>query len=470
VTLLRGLEWGEDICKCLPDSRIAPEEFFTATVEVLLRHDRLRDPELVEAIARARPRRRREALELSGETTVEDERTLASVSVSAQISQSASASATVQDTVTLRPTLGTWCSRHGRALAVLCGLPLIVAAAILVVPGIEFYTEDGQPATSNFRYAMFAGQTIFAALAFACMAPWSEPGASWIFGPSREYERLQARLTQLEHPEQMPVDERAELLTAVGADPRGNEDLVPWFDAASHAQQQLHMVWSVLWAVWFVFHAFQFVIALLPIHGTPVRSCLHAAMTTFLNNGTAMLLFVGFWILTFVTVPIAGRRRRGNAPPGALRFIALAALVVVMLLAVHVTCIFALAGQERIDDVNTGFLFVSGILVGGCMAMFVGRLDSKFLNAGWPMIGALFLYAAIQPGWAVLKLIRAAATESAAQPSPWLELLFAYAWIGKLIFFVVFAWIYHTGRLEFYFLRMRRLQARMAADWYRLCG
>lgn len=457
--VLLRIEGGRAVCDELPSVAGSPGQFFHRTVEALRQHG-LMQGLLFEALLQHRPHRRREIVAVAEAFGVDLEAPgHASTSAPAVICADEA-----RAELPLNPRLGAWCLRQGRSLAALiAGAGLAAGLALLLCPRAA---APGGP--DAILLAVEVGHVAFCGLALVCLALWRTPDASGLFGASPGYARMWRRLGALEDAASAHAPT---LRAAAGADPRTREALTRWLDAAIEAREQFRRSWLWLWLCWMSLYGVAVAVEL----GRP-RLSAHAfavlkILLTSLNNGAAAALFVGFWVLTFVTVPIGGGERRDAARPGAAGIGVVAAGLVVAYGLVELAAVLAgmraLPGASEaelkaaIEATAGAFDVGSGLVSAVILAMFVGRFDSKFIDASWPVLAVLYLYAAVQPSWSVLELVERTGTGAEAAQ----HAVFVFAWLAKLVLFALFAWIFHTGRLDFYFLRVRRLQAGVGADW-----
>lgn len=93
-----------------------------------------------------------------------------------------------------------------------------------------------------------------------------------------------------------------------------------------------------------------------------------------------------------------------------------------------------------------GAILLTGIIGGGTMALFIGRLQSRFISPSFWLLYLLYSYTAIQPlvlyienrpdwGWTILN----------------------FALFLKCLLYVYMLWLFHSGLLLFYFVSVKRL-------------
>lgn len=323
--------------------------------------------------------------------------------------------------------LRAWTGRHPFAL--LCVLLVPLAATALVGLGMH---PDPTRAVPHAQAALFAGQAVLAGLVTMCLAYWSEPSATSSLGPA--------------------INATIEPATS---------------NLAVDAVRKLRRTWIALWICWGSLYGFLFLLALVPPFA--LRTRVEGLTIAFFNNGATAATIAGFWILSFHRVELPSRRTPqpdlGNA--GVFGATVLALYLIAQ-------CAAVVDAPASSDALGADGLFrvLSGLISAVAMMMYVGRLDSVFLGVAIHVLVPLYIYAAIQPGWPVLHGLITAAKGPVDHAASALEsvesVLFAYAWFAKLLLFIVSAWLYDTGRLEYYFLRVREHRDHVHTDWQKI--
>lgn len=96
---------------------------------------------------------------------------------------------------------------------------------------------------------------------------------------------------------------------------------------------------------------------------------------------------------------------------------------------------------------------ISGIVGGITLALYVGRVQTRFLGPSPWISLAFYLYAVIQPLFVFIKdFVRG-------------ELIIETALILKALLYLYVAWLFQSGRLLFYFVRVRAIFERVDLDW-----
>jgi hypothetical protein len=121
----------------------------------------------------------------------------------------------------------------------------------------------------------------------------------------------------------------------------------------------------------------------------------------------------------------------------------LTGLVVVVLAVTLFAFLFVAPIDKRL--IANGASLVSGIAGGIAMALYVGRLQSKFLGPRPWLLIALYSYTSIQPLFVYL-----------GKETVWTVLLIDLALVLKCLLYLYVAWLLQSGLLLFYFARMKR--------------
>lgn len=230
-----------------------------------------------------------------------------------------------------------------------------------------------------------------------------------------------------------------------------------WNQAKYFAVSVLHQFrnyWMALWIFWLCLY---FTLAVLYVpHGMPqsASSWLQVAATFFNNCATLMFVFC-YEVLSQDTIT--------KTPGGHLKSTVTWPRWVAVLILFTVLEVIAVAlGLEQPDpsggqkgSIISTFNQISGVTAATTMALFVGRLDSKFLEGpGWFLV-LLYLYCAIQPLFELL----------GSKDQWWILVLINVALFLKCLLYLYMTWLFQTGRLLFYFVRVRRLVHQAEGDF-----
>ncbi|HEX3558845.1 MAG TPA: winged helix-turn-helix domain-containing protein [Pyrinomonadaceae bacterium] len=106
--------------------------------------------------------------------------------------------------------------------------------------------------------------------------------------------------------------------------------------------------------------------------------------------------------------------------------------------------------------------FFSGIVGAITLALFVGRIQSKFLGTSAWLPLAFFLYAAIQSLYPALNADEHWKT--------WSPTMIEAALVLKCLLYLYVAWLFKSGRLLFYLVKVRTVYERVNIDWHDFLG
>ena len=185
-----------------------------------------------------------------------------------------------------------------------------------------------------------------------------------------------------------------------------------------------------------------------------------ASVLTLANNFNTFCIA---WCFAILNDPIttedktqnkkAIRVKEGRKWPASL---VPAIIVMIFLSILELWLAFRLKPQQEL--VHYGFRVISGLGGGVAMALFVGRFQSKFLNSPTWLVLILFLYTVIQAlfifygGGLPGELAGAAVVMNAALVLKCLLILYMF-------------WLFQSGRLLFYLVRVRRATTQVDSEW-----
>lgn len=252
---------------------------------------------------------------------------------------------------------------------------------------------------------------------------------------------------------------------------------------ATVSVHQFHWTWRALWTSWFVLYVLLAIMeAMILFHlyvepyqpgwlvGSTEQLLYFAGFSSLgnsANNLTTVCIFILYLILSEKTTVT-----EHNGSVKAARLPWRIGVAVTLLLAVMEFTQFALLTltnaqyentadalryantiKSQVAEIESTFRWISGLLAGLAIALFVGRLDSKFVGLSPWVIGLLYSYAVIQPGWASFSdkpIFGLAALNTA---------LFL-----KCLLFVIVTWLLRTGLLLFYLDRISAIDEGVVDD------
>jgi|GEM_PF-1521207 len=169
---------------------------------------------------------------------------------------------------------------------------------------------------------------------------------------------------------------------------------------------------------------------------------------TLFNNWNTLMIILCFYVLN-KQVKDEGENREATE---ISRAAPLAGLVLILLGVTFIEFLFVAPIDKSF--IPKGASLVSGIAGGIAMALYVGRLQSKFLGPRPWLLIALYSYTAIQPLFVYLE-----------KSTVWTVLLIDLALILKCLLYLYMAWLFQSGLLLFYFVRMRRTYRAVGTQW-----
>lgn len=251
-----------------------------------------------------------------------------------------------------------------------------------------------------------------------------------------------------------------------------HEEVHEWSETRENAKDALGYIttcWQVLLVIWLALYGLLAYMACLNLeNGHPLKqtltpewvNILKQAITIANNNNTLMLL------LCFSAFNRLEKIRKGSKWNLKDKKWLLGIIVIVLLAIVEAVCVnkYSQIGQRigrndlRVEDILWFFRVVSGISGAIAMALFVGRLQSKFFNPPAKLIGVLYAYTAIQPLFVFF--------DDESKSMPFITALVIHtALILKCFLFLYLFWTFKTGRLLFYLVRVRLTNKEIENEW-----
>lgn len=242
----------------------------------------------------------------------------------------------------------------------------------------------------------------------------------------------------------------------------GYEHLKDWGAAGERAEKVLDrytIYWQLILIAWF------FLYLCLTIKGYPDFSLKYlpqgakadnhsiiiwlSILSAFLNNCSAWMIFLCFNMLNKPTELKKDQRTISDPALGV------GLTIVVLFTLIEILLVLAVANSNQAKyDVLLWASGASGIAGGIIMALYVGRLQSKFLGPSALLIVMLYSYTAIQPLFLYLE----------GDPTGAVILMNIALSLKCLLFFYM-AWLFKSGRLLYYLIRVKRTYENVDQDW-----
>ena len=185
-------------------------------------------------------------------------------------------------------------------------------------------------------------------------------------------------------------------------------------------------------------------------------------ITTFLNNSSALMLVLCYFVLNRPTV-IGVEGREVQNIPLARGLILIGGFA--LLEAALVVSLEKFGHADYIAVVLFGADLLSGIVGGIAMALFISRLDSRLLGASrvLPVIpSVLYFYVVIQPFYPLLNWTYPLGSQVPEHFDLWIMQL---AFVLKSIMYIYVTELLKSERLLFYMMSARRVYENVATEW-----
>jgi predicted Ser/Thr protein kinase len=239
----------------------------------------------------------------------------------------------------------------------------------------------------------------------------------------------------------------------------GYQKVDHWKDARNRAEEVLehYREWFILLLIaWF----FLYLCASASLFDFGIRNFIVASLFTLANNANTLCIWRCFDLLNGpITVGNKTKNRQGIIFKGGRRrpkgFILVASGMLIWFV---IEVVLTLTPGPNTEHVHFISKVGSGIAGGVAMALFVGRFQSKFLNSPPWLVITLYLYTVIQAlfifygGKSLLEQVAAAAVMNAALYLKCLLILYMF-------------WLFQSGRLLFYLVRVRRASDQVEDEW-----
>ncbi len=222
------------------------------------------------------------------------------------------------------------------------------------------------------------------------------------------------------------------------------------------SSRQFMMFWYALWISWFVYYVVKTILLWLAINlrvaeypfvGTTANTLTHLGLDLLFLLSTAFLLLC-YLTMSMRTVS------RGHPDLGMFQISAIVLFAFAGLVVLEGIFQFANSPGARFFDALYGL--ISGVV----LALFVGRLESKFIDLPRSVVTLLYTYAVIQLSYPVLQTGFLTASDADLASI----LVISLALIFKVILFWSVRGAIVTRTLTYYMLEYRRLYDLGAAE------
>lgn len=241
----------------------------------------------------------------------------------------------------------------------------------------------------------------------------------------------------------------------------GYDDPDEWDTAKKGAKGALRdyaWSWKFLLGIWFILYLMIFLTAYVePAEGAVLsedKLPLYYALgivTTLFNNLNTLAMALCYVALRYPTAVKAN----GSAASKTRVVVMIIGLALILLFTVAECVLVFLPPVGGADKnlVMRGMDVASGLFGGTALALYVGRIGSKFLAPPAWLIPALYFYAVIQPLYLFIQNDTGGA------------FIIGAALILKSLLYLYMAWLFKSGRLLFYMVRVRAIYESVDAQW-----
>lgn len=248
----------------------------------------------------------------------------------------------------------------------------------------------------------------------------------------------------------------------------GYDDPEEWKKAKSRAKDALKeyvKFWKSLFIIWGCLYSILFFTNLLnqrELNAGWLSYGLNIS-GTLLNNLNSLVITLSFIALNNPT--IVPRAEPDSSPAQLINRVKKIGGIGIILFALIelFLVLFSKKGFESEINNNYGILILDGFsgLIGGiALVLYCGRLQSKFLSRSLSLSTWFALYAVIQPLFLLIKGIGHSDLGIAVSP-----FIMEAALILKCLLYIFVAWLFESGRLLFYFVRVKPLYEKVDSDW-----
>lgn len=226
---------------------------------------------------------------------------------------------------------------------------------------------------------------------------------------------------------------------------------------ATVAAEQFSHWWRLLWFFWLAQYLMMFsrelYVAVLPNHLPKWVEALGRSVLNPVSNLTTIAILISYYILTTKTVRVTEEAIEPMRLPWD-KAVAVALLLAVAEVAVRLNeAISPRLIQGFPHNFAVMFDWITGIAAGLVIALFVGRIDSRYIGLPSPVIAALFVYSVIQTAWASL------------DNGPLTRIVVVNLALAlKLLLYCVVYWMFKSGMLLYYLERAAGVHERAPAE------
>lgn len=254
---------------------------------------------------------------------------------------------------------------------------------------------------------------------------------------------------------------------------RNEKEWMNAIDAADRASREFRPLWRAIWWSWLGLYS---ILALMeftkPALGQiSLTSDVFEILKNVFSNAANVAILACYYALSRQTIDDVGTVWHERYKSFIRRWIVILSVAVTLyaiLLAYHHFEAYPY-GPAPIDNVvyivARGIEYTLALIGAVSLSLFIGRLNSRFFGLPLWFLSIMFAYAAIQPFFPILREIRPDIPSSTLDIARIAIVNLALAL--KILLFVFVAWAVRSGRLLYYFIRLRRIMQQAQLEWER---
>lgn len=236
-----------------------------------------------------------------------------------------------------------------------------------------------------------------------------------------------------------------------------HENVHEWLETRRNAEDVFAYIttyWQILLVIWLVLYG----LLGYQVYYSEGSFTLKQAITA-VNNCNSLMLVLCFFALNRLE-KIKGQSKWYKDTKWLIGVLVIVGLVTLEAISINNYAEIGrrLGNDLKVEDVLWFFRVISGLSGAIVMALFIGRLQSKFFNPPAWLITALYSYTAIQPLFVFF--------DDESKSMPFITaLVIHFALILKCFLVLYLFWTFETGRLLFYLVRVRLTNKEIENEW-----
>jgi DNA-binding winged helix-turn-helix (wHTH) protein len=236
-----------------------------------------------------------------------------------------------------------------------------------------------------------------------------------------------------------------------------HENVDEWLETRRNAEDVFAYIttyWQILLVIWLVLYG----LLGYQVFYSEGSYTLKQAVTA-VNNCNSLMLILCFFALNRLE-KIKGQSKWYKDTKWLIGIVVIVGLIAIEAIAINNYAAIGrrLGNDLKVEDVLWFFRVISGLCGAIVMALFIGRLQSKFFNPPAKLITALYAYTAIQPLFVFF--------DDESKSMPFITAIVIHiALILKCLLVLYLFWTFETGRLLFYLVRVRLTNKEIENEW-----